>query len=284
VRNGAIAALPRTQSSIAVAGQQPDECVLINASPDVLQQIKASASLQPSRREPAKSKRHSPIQSILLMDGQIDHTTGLFMLREAPQPWPVWCTRAVYRDLTEGNPILKVLEHYCGVEWNEIELGATFEVDGAQGVRFNALSLSSKPAPFSPNRNHPIPGDNIGLSFEDTASQKKLFYAPGLGDVDEIVWESMRSADCVLVDGTFWVEDEMRRLGLSSKRASDMGHLPQSGEGGMIAWLDRLPSSTRKILIHINNTNPILDENSPERAELREHGIEVAHDGMEIVL
>ena len=118
----------------------------------------------------------------------------------------------------------------------------------------------------------------------NTASQKKLFYAPGLGGVDEAVWENMRSADCVLVDGTFWVQDEMRGLGLSSKLASDMGHLPQSGEGGMIAWLDRLPSSTRKTLIHINNTNPILDENSPERAELREHGIEVAHDGMEIVL
>lgn len=252
---------------------------MINASPDILQQIKASPSLQPAR-----TARDSAIKSIVLMDGQIDHTTGLFMLREALQPWPVWCTEAVYRDLTQGNPILKVLEHYCGIDWRPIELGAELQIDGAEGVRFSALNLSSKPAPFSPNRNHPIPGDNIGLSLEDTGTRKKLFYAPGLGGIDENIWETMRAADCVLIDGTFWVQDEMRQLGLSTKLASDMGHLPQSGEGGMIAWLDRLPRSTRKILIHINNTNPILDEDSRERAELGEHGIEVAYDGMEVVL
>jgi len=88
----------------------------------------------------------------------------------------------------------------------------------------------------------------------------------------------------VLVDGTFWADDEMIRLGVSSKRARDIGHLPQSGPGGMLEWLDRLPSATRKILIHINNTNPILDENSPEAAEASRRGVETARDGMEIVL
>jgi pyrroloquinoline quinone biosynthesis protein B len=94
----------------------------------------------------------------------------------------------------------------------------------------------------------------------------------------------MRSASCVLVDGTFWTDDEMIRLGISRKRAHQIGHLPQSGRGGMIEWLEALPLGTRRILIHINNTNPILDEDSPERAELTRRRIEVARDGMEIVL
>jgi pyrroloquinoline quinone biosynthesis protein B len=88
----------------------------------------------------------------------------------------------------------------------------------------------------------------------------------------------------VLVDGTFWIDDEMIRLGVSSKRARDIGHLPQSGPGGMLEWLGRLPAATRKILIHINNTNPILNESSPESAQLERNGVEVAWDGMEIVL
>jgi len=109
-------------------------------------------------------------------------------------------------------------------------------------------------------------------------------YAPGLGSMEDPIWEAMRRADCVLVDGTFWTDDEMIRLGLSRKRAREIGHLPQSGTGGMLEWLGQLPGATRKILIHINNTNPILDETSPERAELRRRGVEVAWDGMEIVL
>ena len=94
----------------------------------------------------------------------------------------------------------------------------------------------------------------------------------------------MRAASCVLVDGTFWTDDEMIGLGISRKRARDIGHLPQSGAGGMLEWLDRLSSSTRKILIHINNTNPILDESSGESADLRKRCVEVAYDGMEIFL
>ena len=280
VRAGTLNARARTQSSIVVAGHEANQCVLINASPDVLQQLHAVQGLQPGC-----AVRDSAIKSVVLMDAQIDHTTGLYMLREATRPWPVWCTKAVHRDLTEGNPIFRVLEHYCGVEWCEMQpTGEPFTVGGAPGVNFRAIALASKPPPFSPNRAKPALGDNVGLTFEDSLSGGKLFYAPGLGAVDEVVWECMRSADCVLLDGTFWSEDEMRTLGLSSKLAHEMGHLPQSGENGLVAWLDKLPRSTRKILIHINNSNPILDEGSAERAHLGEHGIEVAFDGMEIAL
>jgi pyrroloquinoline quinone biosynthesis protein B len=161
--------------------------------------------------------------------------------------------------------------------------GDTFSVEGVPGVRWRALPVASKPAPYSPNRESPVPGDNIALVITDEVSGKSVLYAPGLGSIDESVWRAMNAASVVLVDGTFWTDDEMPRLGLSAKHARDMGHLAQSGPGGMIAALDA-SRATRKILIHINNTNPILVENSPERRELAAHGIEVAHDGMEIAL
>ena len=100
--------------------------------------------------------------------------------------------------------------------------------------------------------------------------------------MDETLWQALQRADCVLIDGTFWSDDEMLAAGVSRKRARDLGHLPQSGEGGMLEWLERLPRGTRRILIHVNNTNPILDEDSAQRAELARRGIEVASDGLEI--
>jgi pyrroloquinoline quinone biosynthesis protein B len=152
------------------------------------------------------------------------------------------------------------------------------------GVRGRALPVASKPAPYSPNRDAPIPGDNLALVLEDAHSGKTTVYAPGLSGIDASMWSAMQAADCVMVDGTFWTDDEMIRLGISKKRARDIGHLPQSGAGGMLEWLDKLPAKTRKILIHINNTNPILDQSSAESAELKRRGVEVAWDGMEIVL
>ena len=126
-----------------------------------------------------------------------------------------------------------------------------------------------------------MPGDNIGLSITDRHSSRTLFYAPGLGAIDPATFDAMASADVVMVDGTFWTDDEMPRLGVGLKRAREIGHLPQSGPGGMIEWLARLPASTRRMLIHINNTNPILDEESPERAALVRERIEVCEDAME---
>jgi pyrroloquinoline quinone biosynthesis protein B len=129
-----------------------------------------------------------------------------------------------------------------------------------------------------------MPGDNLALVIEDAKSGRSVVYAPGLSAIDDPLWRAMQAADCVLVDGTFWTDDEMIRLGVSAKRARDIGHLPQSGAGGMLEWLERLPGATRKILIHINNTNPILNESSAEAAELARRGVEVARDGMEIAL
>jgi pyrroloquinoline quinone biosynthesis protein B len=278
VRAGTIEAQPRTQSSIAVTGRDDASFALVNASPDLRAQLEASAPAKP-RRGP----RDTGIAAIVLVDAQLDHTAGLYLLREAQRPWPIYCTDRVHEDLTRGNPILDVLGHYCGAQRRRIDLeGRAFEVPGAAGVRWRALPVSSKPPPFSPNRRSPQPGDNVALVLSDEASGWSALYAPGLGEIDESIRRCMHAVDCVLVDGTFWSDDEMIGVGVSDKRARDIGHLPQSGPGGMLERLAELPSATRKILIHINNTNPILDERSPERAALAERGIEVAWDGMEI--
>lgn len=205
------------------------------------------------------------------------------MLRESSRPWPIWCTDSTYADLTRGNPILNVLTHFCGVERHRIDLsGDGFRIEAVAGVHWHALPVSGKPAPYSPNRDSPVPGDNLALVITDEVTGRSAVYAPGLGAMDDRVWRYMQSAACVLVDGTFWTDDEMVRLGASPKRARDIGHLPQSGPGGMLEWLERLPPGTRRILIHVNNTNPILDEDSPQAAELARRGVEVAWDGMEL--
>jgi pyrroloquinoline quinone biosynthesis protein B len=278
LRAGTLHARARTQSSIAVTGGT--SWVLVNASPDVLAQLQANPDLQPGR-----AIRDSAVVAIILVDGQVDHTTGLYMLRESVRPWPIWCTDSTFADLTRGNPVFGVLGYFCGVDRRRIDLDdGDFTVDAVPGVRWRALPVASKPAPYSPNRQSPIAGDNLALIIEDEGTGQSAVYAPGLSAIDDRVWRAMQSAACVLVDGTFWTDDEMIRLGISSKRARDIGHLPQTGPGGMLDWLDRLPSATRRILIHINNTNPILDEASAESAELARRGVEVAWDGMEILL
>jgi pyrroloquinoline quinone biosynthesis protein B len=280
VRSGTVRAKPRTQSSIFIRPDDSLDGVLFNASPDILEQIRSHPDLQPAR-----AVRDTAIAGIVLMDGQIDHATGLFMLRERGSPLPLWCTDAVEEDLTQGNPVLRVLSHFCGVQRQRIGLdGATFTVPGVPGLAFRAMPLSSKAAPYSPHRDNPVPGDNLGITIIDTRRGSSVFYAPGLGAITPPVFDAMSSADAVMVDGTFWTDDEMKSLGLSKKSARDIGHLPQSGDGGMIEWMGKLPRATRRLLIHINNTNPILDEDSSQRAELTRAGIEVCEDGMNIQL
>jgi len=270
LRRGSLKGQARTQSSIAVSVNSTD-WILFNASPDILTQLQRLPAIQPAR-----ALRDTGIQGIVLIDGQIDHTAGLLMLREHKYPLAVYCTPPVYEDLTSGNPLLKVLAHYCTVSWHPLRLpqgdmpGEAFGVEGIAGLRLTPVPLRSKAPPYSPHRHHPQIGDTIGVRIEDRATGKNLFYAPGLGQIEDHILPLMEGADCLLVDGTFWAEDEM-------------GHLPQSGTGGMLSLLAPL-QKPRKILIHINNTNPILDEESPERAQVEAAGVEVAFDGMEIAL
>jgi pyrroloquinoline quinone biosynthesis protein B len=218
------------------------------------------------------------------MDGQIDHVAGLLMLREASQAWKVYCTDAVHAELTDELPLLSVLSHYCGWQHQRIEPQRPFNIEGIEAVTWLPIELQSKAPPYSRHRSSPTIGSNSALVLRNDSSNRTALYAPGIGEMSAQLWEHMKRASLVLVDGTCWTDDELPRLGVANRLARDMGHLPLDEAGGMIEWLDRLPSSTRKVLVHINNTNPILDEASSERAELAEHDIEVAHDGMEFEL
>ena len=276
VRSGTVSASPRTQSSIAVSSDG-EGWVLFNASPDLPLQLRAFPALQPGR-----TLRDSAIVAVVLVDAQLDHTLGLLTLREG-KPLQVWCTDRVHAELTEQHPIFPILDHYCGVDRQRIpvEANAGFTIPGLPDVQLVAVAVQGNAPPYSPRRDRPEPGDNIGLYLRDARSNKTLFYAPGLGSIEPVVRPFLERADVLLVDGTFWHEEELIRLGVSKRSARQMGHLPQSGEGGMLEALEGL-TAARKILIHINNTNPVLDEESPERAKLRSSGIELAYDGMEL--
>lgn len=277
VRNGKINAFPRTQSSIAIS-VDGERWILFNASPDIRAQLESFVDIQP------RGLRGTGIHAVVLVDSQIDHSTGLLMLREGC-PLTVYTTDMVKQDLSTGFPIFEMLKSWDGgIDHHQLAIdGTAFTIPGIERLKLTAIALTGKAPPYSPHRHDPHPGDNIGMLVEDTEDGSSVFYAPGLGDIDGSLLEIMQKSDCVLVDGTFWQEDEMIVAGVGSKLASDMGHLPQSGKGGMIEKLRLLPRQ-RKVLIHINNTNPILVEDSPQRARLHAEGIEVSHDGMEIGL
>ncbi|MGJ0485451.1 MAG: pyrroloquinoline quinone biosynthesis protein PqqB [Methylomicrobium sp.] len=277
IRRGEMTGKPRTQSSIAVSTDNRN-WLLINASPDIRAQLEAFPAIQPRQ-----GIRDTGIKAILLIDSQIDHTTGLLMLREG-KPLDIYCTEMVRQDLTSGFPVFNMLSYYCTVNHHPVPTdGGSFTIPGIDDLRFYTQALKSKAPPYSPHRHDPHDGDNIGLIVEQISTGKKLFYSPGLGEIEPHVMEAMQAADCLMVDGTFWTDDEMCTQQISQKRAREIGHLPQSGEGGMIEVLNGV-SQARKILIHINNTNPILDEDSAERKILDANGIEVAFDGLEIDL
>jgi pyrroloquinoline quinone biosynthesis protein B len=267
LRKGKIKSSARTQSSITISGNGVD-WVLFNASPDIRAQIESFPPLQPARKI-----RDTGICSIILCDGQIDHSTGLIILREHDKPWDVYCTKSVYEDMTTGYPIFSILGHFRGVNWHEVSTDQVpFIIPKADNLIFTAVPLKSEAPPYSPHRHNTVPGDNVGYKIEDTLTGKNLFYAPGLGVIEDHVYDYMKNADVVLVDGTVWTNDEMSRHGISNKLASEMGHLDQSSKGGI----------KDTILIHINNTNPILDEDSDERMQLNDLCIEVSYDGMDI--
>jgi len=277
LRHNAMNGKARSQSSIAVSTDNKN-WLLINTSPDIRSQLEAFPAIQPK-----EGIRDTGIKAILLIDSQIDHTTGMLMLREG-KPLEVYCTDMVKQDLTTGFPLFTMLKDYCTVNHHAIPVdGSSFTIPAIEDLRFYTQALKSKAPPYSPHRHDPHEGDNIGVIIEQISTGKKIFYSPGLGEIEPHVMTAMQDVDCLLVDGTFWTDDEMCTQNISHKRAREIGHLPQSGPGGMIEVLGGV-AKARKILIHINNTNPILDDDSEQRKILDAAGIEVAYDGLEIDL
>jgi pyrroloquinoline quinone biosynthesis protein B len=261
----------RTQSSIAVRAND-GPWYLVNASPDLRQQL---AELPADR---GRDLRVTPIAGIVLTDGEIDHTAGLLLLRESSVPLEVYSSEAVRHALTEHYPIFTMLERYCGMRWTRLDSGDRVELGGT-------LELETFPTGGDPPLY--MNGDGagmtaMGLTIRDRDTGGVLTYAPALEALDDEIADRFEASDVVFVDGTFWTADELVSLGLAERDALAMGHMPLSGPDGSLATLQTLPART--VLVHVNNTNPILLDGSEERAIVAGTGIQVAHDGMEITL
>jgi pyrroloquinoline quinone biosynthesis protein B len=268
-----VRARARTQSSLAIRGGE-GPWFLVNASPDAREQL---AALTPQEVD---GVRAPPIAGVLLTDAEIDHTAGLLLLRESQAPVRVFGDEGVERALRHGYPVLEILERYCGAEWQTLEPERAWPLEGS--------SLTVEPFGVGGDAPRYLNGSGVelqasGFVFRDGATGGVVTYAPGLARLDDGVLGRFAASDLVLVDGTFWRDDELARLGISARSARDMGHLPLSGPGGTLDALARL-DRPRKVLVHINNTNPILLEDSPEREAVRGAGVEVAYDGLEMAL
>lgn len=280
VRAGTLAARPRTQESVAVSADG-EHWFLLNASPEIRQQIEAFRPLHP------RGPRHSPIEGVVLTNGDLDHCLGLLSLRES-HPLVVYATERVRRGFTEGNVLYRTLERFPGqVSWRPLKLGREEELGLAggrpSGLTVEALALPGKLPIHLEGRLAPDPEDNVGLRVRETASGRLLAYLPAVGAPSPGLPAALDGADCVFFDGTFWSSDELPRQGLGDKRAEAMAHWPIGGEGGSLAALRGLPAA-RRIYIHVNNTNPVLREDSAERAAVTAAGWEVAADGLELIL
>lgn len=275
VRSGA--ATPLTQSSIAVQSEEDGSWFLINASPDVRQQIEAMRAEGCFNSH--SGNRSLPFAGILLTDAEIDHTTGLILLRESTAPLNIYSTTTVKQALTSGYGILSTLQNYCGVKWAPITPGEIIQL--TDELQVEAFALSTKAPKYIQSTEVEVWG--IGLTIRDTTTNATLTYAPGMGSINTDLRQRFQNSDCILVDGTFWTNDELPSLGIGARTAKAMGHLPLSGDDGSLAQLANI-TTPRKIFVHINNTNPILIPNSPERQYVKNNGIEIGYDGLTIKL
>jgi pyrroloquinoline quinone biosynthesis protein B len=245
---------------------------LLNATPDVRFQIESFRELNPG-----PGLRQTPVRGVLLTDAELDHTLGLLILREGTS-LEVLATTTVLAALSEAFPVRHILHSYASFRWQEVKPGEAFLLDEGR-LRVQAFRLGVKQPRYVASSKT----DDwvIGYRFKDLESGGVAVYAPAVEAWTNELDAQLPGAQCAFIDGTFWTDDEMIQVGASPLTAREMGHLQISGAGGSAERLAALPIP-RKIYLHINNTNPILHEESPERGLLTSMGIEVAWDGMEM--
>ncbi|NMO90651.1 pyrroloquinoline quinone biosynthesis protein PqqB [Actinomycetospora sp. TBRC 11914] len=265
------AATARTQSSIAV--EAGGRWFLVNASPDVRQQMTACPGLHP------RDGRATPLEAVLLTDAEIDHTLGLLLLREG-RGVTVHATPATEATLRRGTGFLTTLERYCPVRVVPVEPGV--EVALSDELTYTAVDLPTGKEPrFAEVGSADDPGRVVGYRFTDRSTGGSVVYAPGVADVVPALLDACEGASALLVDGTAYADDELVTQGLGTKTAGDMGHLALAGPGGL---LERVAGrAARTVLVHLNNSNPVLLEDSPERAAVERAGVEIGTDLLEIL-
>lgn len=271
----------RTQSSIAVSADGA-RWLLINASPDVRVQLQATVELHPT------GLRNTPLAAVAVTNADVDHSAGLLVLREGGAP-PLYCSARVRRALTDGLRIIPALESFGAVTVNALVPGETAVFRDRRGhdlgLRAEVFPVASKPAPYmlplltAAEAADDLAGDTVGLSLYADGADARVVYVPGVRDLDDALRERIARAALVLIDGTFTTDDEMVRLGASAKTARQMGHAPLEGPDGLVAFLDDI-RGPRKVLVHINNSNPALRDGGEVASWLAAHDIVVGHDGM----
>ena len=283
LRMGVFAGKSRTQTQVAVSNDGR-RWFLLNASPDLRIQIERTPALQSSG-----TARDSPIAGVLVTSGDIDQIAGLLSLREL-QPFRLYCTASIRRILREDNSVFGMLNRVPHqVCWQDIQVGECVRLHtdaGADsGIRCETFSVSSRyPAYVSAERIAATNADEAGLGVIVTAdSGGRLAYLPAVPAISEALQRLLDAVDLVLFDGTFWSNDELIQVQGSGATALEMGHIPVSGSEGSIQLLAGL-RRPRKVFIHVNNTNPMLDESGPEYLEVRAAGWEVAEDGWQLSL
>jgi pyrroloquinoline quinone biosynthesis protein B len=217
--------------------------------------------------------RGSAIDTVVLTDGEMDHVVGLLSLREQSKLQLV-CSRSVRRLLTHDFPLLKALENYCSIDYTPFPFQTS-------SLAISAFNLSGKNPLYA--KGHAKEDSVVAVQLKSTKTNKRIVYLPCLPAITDDVRRFVEACDCLLVDGTFWSNQEMVLLGITERTAYDMGHVPINGKNGSLAWLRGL-DIPKKIYIHINNTNPILLRTSPERKMVSHAGIKLGYDGMEILV
>lgn len=269
-------AMPRSQSAAAVSADG-ERWFLLNASPDVHAQL----GRLPSRRSTAL--RQSPVEGVVLTDAELDHTLGLVLLREAGH-LQLAATPAVRDILANDSGLLRVTAAFAEVRVTELAPGRPTGLSYRDGCP-SGLVVTPFAVPAGPPRfaaaDHP--GHTVGLLLRDEATGGIAAYVPGCGGFDASVTAALDAAEVVLFDGTFWTDDELIGLGISDRTARQMDHVPVAGPGGSLERLAALPARER-VYTHINNSNPMLVEDSPERAEVERAGLRVGADGMRFSL
>jgi pyrroloquinoline quinone biosynthesis protein B len=283
LRTGTLRGKARTQAQVAVSADSRS-WFLLGASPDLRSQIEATAELHPR-----DGVRQSPVAGAVLANADIDHMLGLLLLREL-QPLRVYATDSIRRILTEDNSMFAMLQRVPGqVSWTTFAPGTALPLLNAagedSGLRCRALSLGTHyPAYVSPKRQEEFKSGEASLGLiVESPSGKRLAYMPAVPEISDSLLKEVDSADVLLFDGTFWSDDELILAQGSGQTARQMGHVPVSSADGSLSRLARL-RRPRKIYLHINNTNPMLDEAGPEYRLVRESGWEIAEDGWQFDL
>jgi pyrroloquinoline quinone biosynthesis protein B len=260
----------RTQSSIALSVDGTDWAI-VNCSPDIREQITTNPALHP------RGLRHSPIKTVILTNADVDHIGGLISLRES-QPLIVWASQKVLHQINT-NPLFNALNRDI-VTFKTI----TPDFEPLPGLKLTTLEVPGKvPLYREAEQGHAVSraGDTLGLHIE--ANGKRATYVPGCGDIDARLKSDLSTTDLLLFDGTLWTDDEMITSGTGVKTGRRMGHVPVAGADGSMALLSELATKQR-VFVHMNNTNPLLVDSSPERLEAEAKGWTVGDDGMEFVL